>query len=355
MKKIKIVFSDFHMGKGSRLPDGRVNPLEEFQDADSLLELIRYYSTGEYENCDVELIANGDFFDLLTVDYFHRFTEQITEERSIEKLETIIQGHKEVFDGLIEFCRKPHRSLTFVVGNHDQGLLWPKVQKALRSHISSSVKIQPESYVFDGVYVTHGHQFEYINHFNARNYYYINERGKEILRIPWGSYFVLNVTAPARFKRPYLARVRPFRKYLRWVFFNEFLFFWRLIWGLVWFWFSNRIHPDPNHRREFVFSVRRMYNAMTHKPLPQQAERILYNTKYHTVVLSHSHSVDYREFGVSGEYFNTGTWTEVIHLDLEHLGPRKNLTYVLFEYKDEKPHGRLLKWNGVQKLFEELV
>ena len=68
LKKIKLVLSDLHLGKGRQLENGSLNSLEEFYYADKLVEFIQYYSSGAYRDYDVEIIINGDFLNFLQVD-----------------------------------------------------------------------------------------------------------------------------------------------------------------------------------------------------------------------------------------------------------------------------------------------
>ena len=68
-RKLKLVLSDLHLGKGMRLPNGAINFLEGFYYDDQFVEFIHYYSSGVYRHHDIELIINGDFFDFLQVDY----------------------------------------------------------------------------------------------------------------------------------------------------------------------------------------------------------------------------------------------------------------------------------------------
>ena len=59
--KIKLVLSDFHIGKGKYLENGRINLLEDFHFDQKFLEFLDYHSTGPYKNAEVELLLNGDF------------------------------------------------------------------------------------------------------------------------------------------------------------------------------------------------------------------------------------------------------------------------------------------------------
>ena len=67
IKKIKIVISDLHLGKGKVLENGGLNSLEEFYYSEKLVEFIHYYSSGIYRDYEVELIINGDFLNFLQV------------------------------------------------------------------------------------------------------------------------------------------------------------------------------------------------------------------------------------------------------------------------------------------------
>ena len=60
MKVVRIVFSDCHLGTGARR--GEHNPYEDFHQDERLAELIEHYSTGAYDDYEVEIILN-DIFD----------------------------------------------------------------------------------------------------------------------------------------------------------------------------------------------------------------------------------------------------------------------------------------------------
>ena len=92
-KKIKLVISDLHLGKGRILDDGGLNSLEEFYYADKLVEFFQFYSSGAYRDYEVEVIINGDFLNFLQVDYKGHFLTAITETIALEVLKKIIQAH----------------------------------------------------------------------------------------------------------------------------------------------------------------------------------------------------------------------------------------------------------------------
>src|SRR5690349_21073839 len=150
MKKIKVVVSDFHLGKGHILADGSLNIFEEFYYDDKFTEFLDYYSSGEFTEADVEVIINGDFLNLLQTDYKGHFTTVLTESIDLHKVKAIVEGHKSVFEALKRFASRPHKRLTYVVGNHDQGMLWQKTREYLDEVCGTRINFKNIVYFFDG-------------------------------------------------------------------------------------------------------------------------------------------------------------------------------------------------------------
>src|SRR3954469_18315370 len=109
--KLKIVISDFHIGEGQER--GLLNPWENFHHDDKFAELLRYYSTDYYEDEEVELIINGDFFDLLQVHYDGEFTDVITEDVAVGKLKACLDGHPTIIRALAAFVEAPRKRITY--------------------------------------------------------------------------------------------------------------------------------------------------------------------------------------------------------------------------------------------------
>ena len=153
VKKIKLIVSDLHLGKGRLLDGGGLNSLEEFYYGEKLVEFIHYYSTGIYRDYEVELIINGDFLNFLQCDYKGHFLSVITEGVSLEIMRDIIRGHDHVFKAMADFAAKPGNSITYVVGNHDQAMLWPACRAFLNQVIGTPVRYKNIVYFFDGVHI----------------------------------------------------------------------------------------------------------------------------------------------------------------------------------------------------------
>ena len=104
-----------------------------------------------------------------------------------------------------------------------------------------------------------------------------------------------------------------------------------------------------------MLSPARIYDAFAHRGMMRSAENILAKTSYNIAVFGHSHAAMYRNFGVHGEYFNTGTWTQVINFDIDKFGRNVDLTYVLIEYVDDRPRAGLKRWVGMHRIFEDIL
>jgi UDP-2,3-diacylglucosamine pyrophosphatase LpxH len=162
-KKVKLVVNDFHLGKGPVLKDGTVNILEDFRYGAKFVEFLEHYSSGEFEDADVELIINGDFLNLLQIDYLGIHTYLVTERMVVHGVRSIIAGHPKVFDALRKFAASPNHEIAYIIGNHDVGLLFDGARKTLRECVGEKLRFYDTYYEFDHVRVEHGHAYEAIN------------------------------------------------------------------------------------------------------------------------------------------------------------------------------------------------
>lgn len=348
MRKIKLVVSDFHLGKGHILPDGSLNTFEEFYFDDRFTEFLQYYSSGEFADADVELVINGDFFNLLQTDYKGHFTTVITEAIELHKIKIIIEGHKQVFEALKHFAALPHKKITYIVGNHDQGLLWQKTRELLDEVVGTRINFKNIVYFFDGIHIEHGHQHEAANRINPKKFFLKKDLPEPILNLPWASHFFINFVLKLKKQMPHVDKVRPFNALIRWGLLNEFLFTLKAIFGLI----HHFILGGLVKERHRVFSLKTTLEIIKESAvfpdLEDSAKKILNDERVHTVIFGHTHVYLYRQWGNNKEYLNTGTWTEVTSLDIASLGKITKLTYAYIEYPTEggRPRARLKEWRG---------
>ena len=356
-KKIKLVISDLHLGRGRTLPGGATNPLEEFYFGQKLVEFLQYYSSGEFRDSEIELIINGDFLNCLQVDYRGHYLTVRTESVSVETIRSIIVGHPEVFEEMRAFANLPGRSITYIVGNHDQCMLWPAARAVFDEVCGANVKYKNLVYFFDGVHIEHGHMHEAANRFDPKRFFLKKNLPEPILNLPFGSHFFVDFVLKLKHVNPHVDKIRPFKRMIRWAFWNEFQFTVSSLFKLAKY-FLNAIFVKDARRQ---FPVKRILKVLAESAifpdLSESARRILNDERVHMVIFGHTHVYQYRQWGIGKEYFNTGTWTDITSLDIASLGKITKLTYVLIEYPEDgtKPRGRLKEWRGFHRIEEDVA
>lgn len=356
-KKIKLVVSDLHLGKGRVLPGGGLNFLEEFYFGDKLVEFLSYYTSGIYADVEVELIINGDFLNFLQVDYKGHFLTVLTEQVCMEIMKTILDGHKRVFTALASFAAKPGNKIVYIIGNHDQAMLWPACREYLNQVVKSNIHYKNIVHYFDGVHIEHGHMHEAANRMDPRRFFLKKDLAEPILNLPFGSHFFVEVVLKIKRKYPFIDKIRPFSRMVRWLAFNETLMTIKTSGQLFGYFLRSAFVKDPRRHVSFKAIVGIILESAIFPDLGGAAKKILQDERVHTVIFGHSHVYQYRQYSQGKEYFNTGTWTEVTSLDVVSLGKITKLTYVLIEYPEEgqRPRCRLKEWIGYHRIEEDVA
>ena len=353
-RKLKLVVSDFHLGKGPYRDDGSVNVFEDFRQDGKFAEFLDYHCEGEWEDAEVELVVDGDFFNLLSVDLDGRLQEAITERVSVEKTEAILRGHPLVFEALARFAGRRGRSITFLLGNHDPGLLFSEVRSTIARRVGGAVRFVLDGYDFDGVHVEHGMQREPMNAYNPERYFRENG-GETILNLPLGSRYIIHVLNEEKAQRPYIDKVAPFRRYYQWALFNDPGVVLRISARSLAFAARAALqripHLDPMPLADLA---RRLLRYTAFPTLEREARHLLARRGYHTVIMGHTHVPMYREYGRDRVYVNTGTWNAMTSLDMGTLGRTEQLTYAHVEYVDGRPRARLREWHGLSRPAEDV-
>lgn len=355
-QKIKLVVSDFHLGSGHRTEDGALNILEDFFHDREFIEFLQYYSSGVYEEVDVEVIINGDFFNLLMIDYEEVDADVVTELIALRRMKAILEGHKATMNTLKYFHSLPGKSVTFVMGNHDPGVLFPSVQEQIRSYVGDDVRIFLDRYEFDGVYIEHGNQHEVANAYSSKDRFLTRGLPEPVLNQPWGTYYLVHVVNHIKRNKPHFDKVLPFGSYLKLSLLHDPILFFKIIGMTLKFFFESRLFGDPRRNTSFRQTLQIVAEAPIFPDLDDAAERILMTRDdIHTVIFGHNHRPVYRHFAEQKIYINTGTWNEITHLEIERFGTRLDCTFALLEYdSDERIQSSLKVWRGRRKLANEL-
>jgi UDP-2,3-diacylglucosamine pyrophosphatase LpxH len=360
--KTIIVISDIHLGAGAFVKSKR-NFLEDFHYDKELVDFLKYYSSGVYQNSDVELVINGDLFDFLAVPYVEYFDDEFwSEEAALDKLKLIIDGHKEVIDELIKFTTLKNKKITYIIGNHDAELVLPKVREHFLSLIPEEGK-KCFSFILEdeGIYkplpsimIKHGHEYEIAHQFDLKKSVVEDENGRKYFIPPWGSYYVTRVINKFKEERGYINAVRPIRKFLINGLIYDTLFTMRFMFQNAYYFIMVRflfIFMQIKSVRTAIDYAKKELELFTN--FDDLTEQFFHeNEDIKALIVGHTHDAIYRTNSRGNIFINTGTWTDMHHLDFGKSHEGSLLTYAKIHKYDDKedPYIFLNVWKGKSDL-----
>ena len=362
--KTIIIISDIHLGAGAYV-NGMRNYLEDFHYDEEMVDFLKYYSTGEYEKKDVELIINGDLFDLLAVPFVEFFDDEFwSEEASLEKLKLIIKAHPEVMEGFKNFIKKKNKKIVFIIGNHDGELALKKLQDYLIEQFPEEVRerfiinAEQGDYIPEkGVMIRHGHEYEMAHHFDLHSSIVSDEDGRRFFIPPWGSYYVTRVINKFKEERGHINAVRPIKKAMINGLIYDTMFTIRFLLANAFYFMMVRfiyIFKQGKSFREIVdhslseLELFKDYEELTRDFFTDHED-------YYCLIVGHTHEPIHRTYIDGTTFINTGTWTDMYHLD--HGKGKSGLTYAQLDFfdKEDRPEIALRSWKGMRTLpFDEL-
>ncbi len=344
-----LVISDLHVGKGRFLKNGQLNILEDFDEDEKLIEFLEYYSSNKNYFADVHLVLNGDILNLIQIDVDGVYTHLWTEEHTVKAIKSIIEGHPQLFQALKKFLSKPNKRMTYIVGNHDFAVVWPKAQELLKQEIGEALDFK-ETLLEGGVHIEHGHRFEKINSVPKSKYFVDGPNGTKILNLPWGSLFCMYLMPLLKKERPYIDKVRPLSVYIKWCFLHDFRFFISLGISVFKYLFKTQFKDYTKYNKNFKTNWKVLTNFTVHPKYEKFAKRIFNRHEdIHIVIMGHTHIAEWRRFPEGKIYFNTGTWNPVPSMDIGLHKNITNLTYACIEINEKKQvitNAYLNVWQG---------
>jgi UDP-2,3-diacylglucosamine pyrophosphatase LpxH len=363
MKLLRIVVSDLHLGTG--VEKGKRNPYEDFYEDDRFAELLSHYDDHAGDQTEIELILNGDIFDLLKVKLNDTWPTEITADIATEKLRLCLEGHPKFVLALRRFVSRAHRRIVYLPGNHDLDMLFEPAQALFSRYVAPGelnervrfITHTDTYYLPEGIQIRHGHQLERIHRIQYSKPFRKRRDGTEVLDLPYGSLWILEVMNPVKEFRNSVDRVLPLKLYLLGSLFfdpsfgirfllRSFLHLLRRRIFTLRAW-RKRLASIPLILREEVFAMSGFDNAVE-----RQLRRL---RGVHTLIVGHSHAPRFRVLPTQQLMMNTGTWIKMIHLDMQHLGQDSGLTYALIEYtEDGRPEPKLMRWFGTRNTCEAI-
>ena len=356
IKKTIIVISDIHLGAG-KLWNSQRNYLEDFHHDKEFVDFINYFSTGNYNNKEVELIINGDFLDLLAVPFVQFHDDEFwSEEAALEKCKIIVDAHKEVFESLVNFLKTKNKKIVYQVGNHDAELILPKCRDYIISLFPEAVRDKFKLVYLEeyspavGVLVKHGHEFEYAHQFDPNESIFESEEGRKYFKPPWGSYYVTRIINKFKGERHYINQIRPIKYFLIHGLLFDSLLTIRFMLANLFYFIMVRFLTVYRKRGKLKVIWEQMKAELS---LFVDIEELthnyfLENPKVKTLIVGHTHEPTLRDFGDGRLFINTGTWTKMHYLDFS-ANSGFQLTFAQIDIDNQgEVEVDLNEWHGVQ-------
>lgn len=345
-----IIVSDFHLGEGARRYDGSQNSLEEFLTDQKFEDFLAHQAEGHQK---AVLILAGNFFDMMTNLVIPDFPDMMFEAYAVEKMQACLEGHPRVVRALQSWLHDPHKRLVYLTGYCDAGVKWPKVQALLKKTISPRIEFVGKVLECAGLHIEHGSEYDPLFASEDRRDFE-NKGPLQLLKMPWAAFFYSNFVLPLRQIRPQFFRVRPLRTYLVWALVFETRFFFKVSFRFIRMLlaaFSNKFYPGNSFRG--IFSLFRQ--VADSERLEEAAEKLLDDESLRAVIFGHSRIASFRQFEGDKFYFNLGSWTRNLSLDMRALGAMQKLTYVLVPAFEREPSPSLMEWRGHYEPVEDFI
>jgi UDP-2,3-diacylglucosamine pyrophosphatase LpxH len=342
-KKSIIIISDLHLGAGESVFN-RKNFLEDFHYDKELIEFIEYHSSGYFNERSIELIINGDFFDLLAVPFVKYFDDEFwSEEAALDKLKMIVNAHSGVISALRNFLSFPNNKLTYILGNHDSELILPKLQEYVfelfpiedRSKFQLLINEDTVYIPVEGIVLKHGHEYEIAHHFSSKSIA-TDEFGKRYFIPPWGSYYVARVINKFKEGRDYINAVRPINKFIINGLIYDTLYTLRFAFSNITYFAMVRfllIFKQNKKLSEIINGVKQEMQLF--KDYESLTEDLIKSSpNIHALIVGHTHDPVFREYEDGSIFINTGTWTKMYNLDFGKNFQGSRLTFARVDVQD---------------------
>ncbi|MBC7538349.1 MAG: metallophosphoesterase [Bacteriovorax sp.] len=343
--KTIIVISDLHLGAGINV-NNRRNFLEDFHYDKELIEFIEYHSSGHYLDREVELIINGDFFDLLAVPFVKYFDDEFwSEHASLDKLKMILDAHMGVIEALKDFLSYPNNHIVYIIGNHDAELVFESLRDYLlelfaekdrdkfRILLNDDTVYIPE----EGIVLKHGHEYELAHQYSIKTCIATDINHNKYFIPPWGSYYVTRVINKFKEGRDYINAVRPINKFIingiiydplytvRFIFANFYYF---MMVRFVMIFKQNIKLGEVLNRVKNEIQLFQNYESLTE-------EFVTSDENIKALIVGHTHDPIFREYDDGSIFINTGTWTKMYNLDFGKNFQGEKLTFARVDVKEK--------------------
>lgn len=354
-----LVISDLHLSAGITV-HGKRNVLEDFHADQELVSFFNYYSTGSYVNADVEVVINGDFLDLLAVPFVDYFDDEYwSEEASLRRLEIILAAHSEVLDSINSFLSKKNKKVTYIIGNHDGEMVFDSLKEMFLSRFDENsrgrIVIENEIQLYspiESVYIEHGHNYEVAHSFDQNNSVEVASNGKKYFIPSWGAYYVTHIINKYKQERDHVNAVRPIKNFLIHGLIFDTFFILRFMIANAYYFFMVRLLFFKRKKMKIKEILKHASNDLSLFQDYEELTRNFFavNKDAKTLIVGHTHEPIFNEYEDGTKFINTGTWTQMVNLDLDLSQSSEKFTFALIQKNDDDLDVSLNVWSPQNNL-----
>ncbi|MBI2390379.1 MAG: hypothetical protein HYV09_12390 [Deltaproteobacteria bacterium] len=189
--RLVVVLSDIEMGAGGALDD--------FPNSPWLGDVLRRYLDPRYDDVALDLVFNGDTFDLLKTSHKDTWPHHVTSDVAVAKMSRVAAAHPAFFAALREVLarRGSRAAVHFVAGNHDLDLFFPEVQEVVRGLTAKDERVRFHGHQFElgRAFFEHGSQLDPLFRVEV-DQPFLEHKGEKILNLAWASVALLDVVIP---------------------------------------------------------------------------------------------------------------------------------------------------------------
>lgn len=200
--RVVVAISDVEMGAGGVYDD--------YPNSGFLAQLLDAYCRPPFEGLQVDVVFNGDTFDLLKTPVDGTWPSRVNTTVAKRRMEKVASAHGDFFAGVRRFLEHPRHAVHFVVGNHDQELLFDSAQQVVRDATghTDGVHFPGFSLRIGDVHLEHGSQEDSMFKVDE-DQPFVRVDGEEVLALPWGTIALAEVAMPLHPHLYELDRIKP--------------------------------------------------------------------------------------------------------------------------------------------------
>jgi UDP-2,3-diacylglucosamine pyrophosphatase LpxH len=202
--RLLVIVSDIEMGTGG--------PTDDFPHSDFLAELILSYNQSPFKQLAVDVVFNGDTFDLLKTSHEGAFPRHITAAVALGKFRRVAAAHPAFFRAVRQFLahKSAPRRVALLVGNHDPEIQFTEVKQAIRELCDVDGRLSFPGTALDigKVHIEHGHQLDPSFRVDPE-VRFVRFDDQEVLNISWASAALLDTVMPLQPLLHFYDRLKP--------------------------------------------------------------------------------------------------------------------------------------------------